>query len=175
MCMSVVYAPVHVSVYMCACEYRYTYVHVHTEVTLLPTLFFWVRVSHWTWNSPIWLGWPPNRHRGSSCLCPPFWSHRYALPHLTFCVAVGDLNRGPQAWMTDAVLTEAISLPSLSYFENTKRIQKPPHLIVNTWKKNSSRHRNCNKHTIIWWCPLPNWLPGENFKEKKFQASPLMD
>lgn len=55
---------------------------------------------------------------------------------------------------------------SFLFLQTTKRSWKPPNLIVNTWK-HPSRHRNRSKNIIHWWCPLPNWLPGEKFKGEK--------
>jgi hypothetical protein len=33
-------------------------------------LYFWDRVSHWTWSSPVWLAWLATNPPVSICLCP---------------------------------------------------------------------------------------------------------
>lgn len=73
------------------------------------------------------------------------------------------------------VITEPFPQSSLAFLffflQTTKRSWRPPNLIVNTWK-HPSRHRNHSKNIIHWWCPLPNWLPGEKCKGKKNSSLP---
>lgn len=82
---------------VCACVWRSD---INLERSQLFSTFIWVRVSHWTWSSLIWLGWLSNKLQGSNCL------------HLSSAGIIDtghegtrEPNSGPHACMSKTLLT----------------------------------------------------------------------
>lgn len=74
----------------------------------LLTLFPWVRVSHWPWNSLFWASCLASEPRGATCFYSlTLRSQARAVP--TFYVGTGNLNSGPHACRASALIHGAIS------------------------------------------------------------------
>lgn len=76
---------------------------VNIRSPLFCTSFFWDRLPHWTWSSPVQVDWLVSEPTGSTCLCLPNTGFTDRCHHTTGML--GDLNSGPHAHVSSTLPT----------------------------------------------------------------------
>lgn len=97
---------------VCVCIHQLCEYEGQLSFSIVFYLLFWVRISQWTWNSLIELGWLVSEFQGSSLNSLSYLQHwNYRLPCSSYIKEVKNLNSSPCACITSTFLTELSPQP----------------------------------------------------------------